>query len=182
MRVTIIPSDGFVSIDGVNFHNLDLSNIDPTVHAVQWYETYGEIEVKDPTTGKMVANIEITSIETNGTTAVSISTGQVVTLTNALPIASGGTGTTSTTFVNLATNVTGTLPVGNGGTGLTTATGVLVGSGSTVSAVAAGASGNILTSNGTTWTSAAAAPSGATAGQHLGNTRHHLGNRNSVHR
>ena len=37
----------------------------------------------------------------------------------ALPVANGGTGTTSTTFVNLATNVTGTLPVGNGGTGIT---------------------------------------------------------------
>ena len=40
-----------------------------------------------------------------------------------LPVASGGTGTTSTTFVNLATNVTGTLPVANGGTGVTTSTG-----------------------------------------------------------
>ena len=36
-----------------------------------------------------------------------------------LPIANGGTGTTSTTFTNLTTNVTGTLPVGNGGTGIT---------------------------------------------------------------
>jgi len=34
-------------------------------------------------------------LQTNGTTAVSISTGQVVTLTQALPIASGGTGQTS---------------------------------------------------------------------------------------
>ena len=40
-----------------------------------------------------------------------------LTLGAALPIASGGTGSTSTTFVNLATNVTGTLPVANGGTG-----------------------------------------------------------------
>jgi hypothetical protein len=40
-----------------------------------------------------------------------------------LPIANGGTGTTSTTFVNLASNVTGTLPVANGGTGVTTSTG-----------------------------------------------------------
>jgi hypothetical protein len=36
-----------------------------------------------------------------------------------LPIANGGTGTTSTTFANLTTNVTGTLPVANGGTGIT---------------------------------------------------------------
>jgi hypothetical protein len=38
-----------------------------------------------------------------------------------LPIANGGTGTTSTTFANLTTNVTGTLPVANGGTGVTSA-------------------------------------------------------------
>jgi len=65
----------------------------------------------------------VLALQTNGTTAVSISTGQVVTLTNALPIASGGTGTTSTTFTNLTTNVTGTLPVANGGTGATASTG-----------------------------------------------------------
>jgi len=34
-----------------------------------------------------------------------------------LPIANGGTGTTSTTFANLTTNVTGILPAANGGTG-----------------------------------------------------------------
>jgi hypothetical protein len=44
-----------------------------------------------------------------------------LTLLTPLPVASGGTGTTSTTFVNLATNVTGTLPVANGGSGATTA-------------------------------------------------------------
>jgi len=44
-----------------------------------------------------------------------------LTLQTALPVASGGTGTSSTTFVNLATNVTGTLPVANGGSGGTTA-------------------------------------------------------------
>jgi hypothetical protein len=46
---------------------------------------------------------------------VSLATG----VTGTLPIANGGTGTTSTTFANLTTNVTGTLPVGNGGTGIT---------------------------------------------------------------
>jgi len=40
-------------------------------------------------------------------------------VTGTLPIANGGTGTTSTTFVNLASNVTGTLPLANGGTGVT---------------------------------------------------------------
>jgi hypothetical protein len=44
-------------------------------------------------------------------------------VTGTLPIANGGTGSTSTTFVNLASNVTGTLPVANGGTGVTASTG-----------------------------------------------------------
>tara|TARA_R110000868_G_scaffold108057_1_gene295288 strand:- start:306 stop:1199 length:894 start_codon:yes stop_codon:yes gene_type:complete len=38
-----------------------------------------------------------------------------------LPIANGGTGTTSTTFVNLTANVSGILPIANGGTGTSTA-------------------------------------------------------------
>ena len=37
----------------------------------------------------------VLALQTNGTTAVSISASQVVTLTNALPVASGGTGLTS---------------------------------------------------------------------------------------
>ena len=56
----------------------------------------------------------------NGTNVVDAVTHLTsLTLGAALPIASGGTGSTSTTFVNLATNVTGTLPVANGGTGIT---------------------------------------------------------------
>ena len=81
----------------------------------------------------------------------------------ALPIASGGTGSTSTTYVNLTTNVTGTLPVASGGTGATTLTAnnVVIGNGtSAVQFVAPGTSGNLLTSNGTTWTSAVPAPGG----------------------
>jgi hypothetical protein len=79
-------------------------------------------------------------------------------VTGTLPIANGGTGTTSTTFTNLTTNVTGILPVANGGTGVTslTANNVLLGNGtSQLQVVAPGTSGNVLTSNGTTWTSAA---------------------------
>ena len=89
--------------------------------------------VKNGTTGGFAVTIKVT-----GQTGVSIPNGKTVwvynngtdvvtavdhipslTLGAALPIASGGTGSTSTTFVNLATNVTGTLPVANGGTGIT---------------------------------------------------------------
>jgi hypothetical protein len=58
------------------------------------------------TLGGTLANVDLTS--------------QV---TGTLPIANGGTGSTSTTYVDLTTNVTGTLPVANGGTGVTTSTG-----------------------------------------------------------
>ncbi len=50
----------------------------------------------------------------NGTNVVDAVTHLTsLTLGSALPIASGGTGSTSTTFVNLATNVTGDLPFAN---------------------------------------------------------------------
>jgi len=50
----------------------------------------------------------VLSLQTNGTTAVSISTGQVVTLTNALAVTSGGTGVTTST--GSGANVLGTSP------------------------------------------------------------------------
>ena len=84
-------------------------------------------------------------------------------VTGTLPIANGGTGTSSTTFANLSTNVTGTLPVANGGTGAAslTANNVILGNGtSAVQVVAPGSSGNVLTSNGTTWQSTAPAAAG----------------------
>ena len=62
------------------------------------------------------------------------------------------------TNISLTTSITGTLPVANGGTGATslTANNVILGNGtSAVQVVAPGSSGNVLTSNGTTWTSAA---------------------------
>jgi hypothetical protein len=61
---------------------------------------------------------------------------------------------------DLTTAVTGTLPVANGGTGAASLTGNSVAitnaGGTALSTVAAGANGNVLTSNGSTWTSAAA--------------------------
>jgi len=58
----------------------------------------------------------VLALQTNGTTAVSISTGQVVTLTNALAVASGGTGVTTSTgsgAVVLGTSPTLTTPTIN---------------------------------------------------------------------
>jgi len=60
--------------------------------------------------------------------------------------------------LDVATGVTGTQAVANGGTGASTLTAnnVLIGNGtSAVAFVAPGSNGNVLTSNGTTWTSAA---------------------------
>jgi DNA/RNA endonuclease YhcR with UshA esterase domain len=70
------------------------------------------------------------------------------------PIGVTGNAATATT----ATNVSGTVAVANGGTGTTslTANNVLLGNGtSALQVVAPGTTGNVLTSNGTTWTSAA---------------------------
>lgn len=64
---------------------------------------------------------------------------------------------------DLTTAVTGVLPVANGGSGAATFSSgsVLLGSGtSSFGTVAPGTAGNLLTSNGTAWTSAVAPPSG----------------------
>lgn len=63
MRLTIVPIDGAVTIDDIGFGGFDLSFMDASIHAVQWYETHGEIEIKDPVTGRMIENKVITSID-----------------------------------------------------------------------------------------------------------------------
>ena len=124
-----------------------------------------------PTTGVTLPAGARALVAWNGSDFVKIVSNPVVLtsdVSGTLPIANGGTGTTSTTFVNLATNVTGTLPVGNGGIGATTLTAnnVILGNGTSAPLfVAPGTSGNVLTSNGTTWTSATPAASGASKGQ-----------------
>jgi hypothetical protein len=68
----------------------------------------------------------------------------------------GSTGLTPSTSTTGAVTLAGTLAVANGGTGLTTLTAnnVILGNGTSApSFVAPGTSGNVLTSNGTTWAS-----------------------------
>jgi hypothetical protein len=75
-------------------------------------------------TGVPIPTLKTALVYNNGTDVVTaIDFIPSLVLGAALPIASGGTGSTSTTFVDLTTNVTGTLPVANGGTGATTSTG-----------------------------------------------------------
>jgi hypothetical protein len=103
-----------------------------------------------------------TSVHTGATTF----TGAVV-MSTALPIASGGTGATSSAAAPFAikgansdiTSITGlttALTVAQGGTGAATHTskGVLIGNGtSAVTTVSPSTSGNVLTSDGTSWAS-----------------------------
>lgn len=101
----------------------------------------------------------VTSIDfgTTGLTPATATNGDVV-VAGTLAVANGGTGATALTGVvkgngtsalttgnvDLTTEVTGTLPAANGGTGLT----------------APGTAGNLLTSDGTNWVSAAPPASG----------------------
>jgi hypothetical protein len=127
-------------------------------------------QLKDQQTGAAGDNFTIggnlvvtgTSVHTGATTF----TGAVV-MSTALPVASGGTGATSSAAAPFAlkgansdiTSITGlttALTVAQGGTGAATHTskGVLIGNGtSAVTTVSPSTSGNVLVSDGTNWTS-----------------------------
>jgi hypothetical protein len=100
-----------------------------------------------------------TSATTTGTVTSVGGTGTVngITLTGTVTSSGNLTLGGALSGVSLATQVTGTLPIANGGTGATslTANNVILGNGtSAVQVVAPGTNGNVLTSDGTTWTSA----------------------------
>jgi hypothetical protein len=110
-------------------------------------------------------NQTIASSNSGGTVTSVSGTGTVQGLSLSGTVTSSGNLTLGGTLsaVNLTSQVTGTLPVANGGTGATTLTSnnVIIGNGtSAVQFVAPSTSGNLLTSNGTTWTSAAPAGGG----------------------
>lgn len=146
----------------------------------------GSADINTQTTGTLLVSRGGTGATTltgivkgNGTSAFTAGTVALTTeVSGTLPVGSGGTGATTLTgvikgtgtsaftagTVSLTTEVSGTLPVGSGGTGATTLTAnnVLLGNGtSALQVVAPGTTGNVLTSNGTTWASTAPAGGGS---------------------
>jgi hypothetical protein len=64
MKITVIKQDGFVSVDGEGYSEIDLSALDSvsmlgsTVRAIQWYETFGDVEFGN-SQNQVVANFRI---------------------------------------------------------------------------------------------------------------------------
>jgi hypothetical protein len=180
MAKTKISEYSATSADNTDISNINIAegcspaNVNNAIRTVM-------AQLKDLQAGTSGDTIPLTAGGTGSTTATDARTAlsaaksgansditSITGLTTPLTTAQGGTGTVSTTFANLTTNVTGTLPIANGGTGSTTLTAnsVVLGNGtSALSAnlIAPSTSGNVLTSNGTTWTSAA--PAGIGVGQ-----------------
>ena len=121
---------------GINKSKVGLSNVDNTSDASKPVSTAAQIalDLKAP-----LISPSFTTPSLGAATATSIISGNL-TLTTALSVANGGTGTSSLTANN-----------------------ILLGDGmNALKFVAPGANGNVLTSNGTTWVSAAASTSTAT--------------------
>jgi hypothetical protein len=126
--------------------------------------------------GAGAAVLNANPTEVGGTVTSVGGTGTVNGITLTGTVTSSGNLTLGGTLANvdLTSQVTGTLPiattevqVANGGTGATTITAnnVVLGNGtSAVQVVAPGTSGNLLTSDGTTWASSTPAASGISAG------------------
>lgn len=130
--------------------------------------------------GGAAPNITLTgtvSVGNGGTGLASYTTGDIIYASGSANLSalaavatgnsliSGGVGTApSWGKIGLTTHVDGTLAVGNGGTGAAnlSANAVLLGNNtSALQTVAPGASGNLLTSDGTTWISSAPPPTAA---------------------
>ncbi len=137
------------------------------------YTKLTNFAVKDGyTTGNPAKVIKGTELD-DEFNAIATAVATKVDSTDVIPVATGGTGSTTAADARTAlsaaksgansdiTSITGlttALSVAQGGTGVTTLTAnnVLLGNGtSAIQAVAPGSAGNVLTSNGTTWASSA---------------------------
>jgi hypothetical protein len=59
MKISIIPSDKTVVVDGRGFKISDVSFIDPSIHAIQWKDTKGHIEFVEDENGLKPLNQSI---------------------------------------------------------------------------------------------------------------------------
>lgn len=46
MKIVIVADDARVVVDAVAYDELNMSQLDPSIHAIQWYGEYGEVEFK----------------------------------------------------------------------------------------------------------------------------------------
>lgn len=60
-RITVVKGDGLIIVDKEGYNGIDLSFLDANIHAIQWYDTWGEIERKDER-NRHLPNEEITSL------------------------------------------------------------------------------------------------------------------------
>jgi hypothetical protein len=60
-RITVVKGDGLIMVNKEGYHGIDLSFLEPNIHAIQWYDTWGEIERKDER-NRHLPNEEITSL------------------------------------------------------------------------------------------------------------------------
>jgi hypothetical protein len=47
MKITIVPEDRTVVVNGIAADEIDMSGVDEHIHAIQWREDKGEIEWKE---------------------------------------------------------------------------------------------------------------------------------------
>ena len=61
MRLTIVPEDRLIGIDGIFYQDIqqDLSWIPSNVYAVQWSDSSGEIEYNDGTPNEIISDLGI---------------------------------------------------------------------------------------------------------------------------
>lgn len=57
MRLTIIPSDAIVYVDGITYSPLDMSAVPENVHALQWFDASGVIEYNDGTPNENITTL-----------------------------------------------------------------------------------------------------------------------------
>ena len=62
MRLTMVETSKFVVIDGVKAVNLSFPSKYENIHAIQWYDTWGEVEFKVDENGNKPENIKIKNL------------------------------------------------------------------------------------------------------------------------